>query len=82
MVYRTLTEQLRRRFLGIIGSAAERFCDQEQWHAAIDCYKKALETGPLTERFYIGPMRCHHQLGQMAVLAVYRRCQERLANEL
>lgn len=76
-------ERLRGRFLRIIGQAAERLCELDQWQTAIDCYHKALETDPLAERFYIGLMRCHHQLGQMAEgIAIYRCCHEILANEL
>jgi two-component SAPR family response regulator len=76
-------ERLRNRFLRIVGQAAERLCDLGQWHSAIDCYRKALETDPLAERFYIGLMRCHHQLGQIAEgLTVYTRCREILKTEL
>lgn len=76
-------ERLRNRFLRIVGQAAERLCDLGQWHSAIDCYRKALEIDPLAERFYIGLMRCHHQLGQIAEgLTVYTRCREILKTEL
>jgi DNA-binding SARP family transcriptional activator len=76
-------ERLRNRFLRITGQATERLCQLGHWQAAIDCYRKALETDPLAERFYIGLMRCHHQLGQMAEgLAVYARCREILETEL
>ena len=76
-------ERLRSRFLRIIGQAAERLCELGQWQTAIDCYRRALETDPLAERFYRGLMRCHYQLGQAAEgLAVYQRCQETLASEL
>jgi two-component SAPR family response regulator len=76
-------ERLRERFLRIIGQAMERLCEQGHWQIAIDCYRKALETDPLAERFYIGLMRSHYELGQWAEgLVVYRRCCETLACEL
>jgi two-component SAPR family response regulator len=76
-------ERLRERFLRITGQAAERLCDLDQWKAAIDCYHKVLETDPLAERFYIGLMRSHYELGQWSEgLVAYRRCCETLACEL
>jgi len=76
-------ERLRSRFLRIIGVAAERLCDLGQWNDAITCYEKALEVEPLAERFYVGLMRCHYELGQLAEgIMAYRRCREALASEL
>jgi DNA-binding SARP family transcriptional activator len=46
-------------------------------------YEKALETDPVSERFFQGLMRCHLDLGQRADgLAVYQRCRAALAREL
>ncbi len=78
-----MQERIRTRFLHAVQTAANRLIKLEMWNVASDCYRKALENDPLAERFYIGLMRCHHQLGQKAEgLAVYRRCQETLTNEL
>jgi LuxR family maltose regulon positive regulatory protein len=76
-------ERIRGKYLRVIGQAAERLSLLGQWEAAITCYEKALETEPLAERFYLGLIGAHYQLGQKAeAYLAYRHYRESLEREL
>ncbi|MDH5572046.1 MAG: hypothetical protein OEY89_09790 [Gammaproteobacteria bacterium] len=76
-------EQLRNKYLKILDSLGDRFCQLGEYHQAIDCYQKGLEVDDLSENHYQGLLNCHFLLGNRAEgLALYQRCYVRLAEGL
>lgn len=72
-------EQLSHKFLRILTSVADTFCQTNECAQALGCYQKGLEIDDLSENVYQGLMRCHSCSGNKAEgLAVYQRCREKL----
>lgn len=76
-------ERLRTRFTHFVERLAGRLEDTGQWHAALECYDRALDTDDLNEVFYRGEMRCYQALERTAdALVVFRRLRQTLAATL
>lgn len=75
--------RLRARFSQFIERLAGSLEKASQWHAALDCYQRAMDADDANEAFYRGEMRCYHALGRPAdALAVYTRLRQALAATL
>jgi len=78
-----LRDRLHSKFLRQLSAAGKYWESTEQWDAAIDFYRRALEADPLAEEFYQHLMTCYDFRGRRAeALTTYQRCKNTLKSLL
>jgi LuxR family maltose regulon positive regulatory protein len=76
-------DRLTARYRRFILEQARAEEDAENWDAAVQIYRRALEHDNLTEEFHFRLMHCELRLGQHAeAIKTYRRCRELLSINL
>ena len=73
-------EGLRNRFIRLVESVGLAAEEEDDWHQAIEAYRRGLEADELAESFHQGLMRCYRALGRHAEgMSAYRRLRQTLS---
>jgi LuxR family maltose regulon positive regulatory protein len=70
-------ERLRESFLHAIESLGRHWERKQEWHKAVEVYRKGINADDLSEKCYLRTMSCLLKLGSQAeALSVYRRLKK------
>ncbi|MGR9108635.1 MAG: BTAD domain-containing putative transcriptional regulator [Gammaproteobacteria bacterium] len=76
-------ERLRSQFLKIAEQLGMLFEQEQDWPAAIACYRRVIEIEPVAESFYRRLMNCHSRIGQrVEAMNVFQCCRRVLLTQL
>ena len=73
-------ERVRGRFINAAASCGTELEATGQYHMALECYLRGIDSDPIVESFYVGLMRCYLRLGRHSEAAsAYRRLRQTLS---